>query len=82
MASKEQRGKGMVRIGRAAQAADVSAQTMQYYLMLGLIEASDHTPGGQQLFDQKTIERVRLVKRLNESGYPLRDIRETFLRGK
>lgn len=82
MASKEQPDKGILRIGKAAQAAEVSTQTMQYYLMLGLIEASDHTAGGQQLFDEKTIERVRLIKRLNESGYPLRDIRETFLKGK
>ena len=72
----------MMRIGKAAEAANVSTQTVNYYLMLGLVEASKRTETGQQFFDQKAIERIRLIKQLNESGYPLREIRETFLRGK
>jgi DNA-binding transcriptional MerR regulator len=34
------------------------------------------------LFDAKTIERVKLIKRLNGSGYPLRAIRELFMEGR
>ena len=70
----------LVRIGQAAEAAGVSKQSVQYYLMVGLLEPTGHSPGGQQLFDGKAIERVRLIKKLNESGYPLREIREIFLR--
>jgi DNA-binding transcriptional MerR regulator len=68
-----------VRLGRAAAGAGVSRQTVQYYLMVGLIEPSGFSAGGQQLFDEKTIERIRLIKELNDTGYPLREIREIFL---
>jgi DNA-binding transcriptional MerR regulator len=34
------------------------------------------------MFDKKSIERIKLIKRLNDSGYPLRAIRELFLEGR
>ncbi|MFC1782371.1 MerR family transcriptional regulator [Planctomycetota bacterium] len=70
----------LLRLGQAARAAGISRQTLQYYLMVGLIEPSQHSAGGQQLFDDQLIERIRLIKKLNDSGYPLREIREIFLR--
>lgn len=68
-----------LKIAKAAEAAGVSKQSLQYYLMVGLVEPSERTKSGQQLFDAKAIERIRLVKELNDSGYPLREIREIFL---
>ena len=72
----------LLHTSQAAAKAGVSRQTLQYYLMAGLVEPFRRTPSGQQLFDEKSIERIRLVKKLNNSGYPLREIREIFLRGK
>lgn len=72
----------LYKIGKAAETAGVSKQSLQYYLMVGLIEPTTRSEGGQQLFDEKAIDRIRLVKRLNDSGYPLREIREIFLRQK
>lgn len=66
-------------IGKAAQQAGVSRQSVQYYLMLGLLEATQTTAGGRRLFDGKAIERIRLIRKLNESGYTLRAIRELFM---
>jgi DNA-binding transcriptional MerR regulator len=34
------------------------------------------------MFDEKIIERIKLIKKLNKSGYPLRAIRELFLEGR
>lgn len=68
------------RIGKAAELAGVSRQTLQYYLLLGLLEPTKRTSHGQQLFDEEALERVRLVKRMNDSGYPLREIRDIFLK--
>ena len=73
---------GLVTIGVAAKKAGISRQSLQYYIMLGLLEATKITKTGRRLFDQKSIERVRLVKKLNKSGYPLRAIRELFLEGR
>ena len=73
---------GLVSIGKAAKEAGVSRQSLQYYIMMGLLEATKITKTGRRLFNLKTIDRVKLVKKLNKSGYPLRAIRELFLEGR
>ena len=68
-------------IGTAAKKAGISRQSLQYYLMVGLLEPTEVTPTGRRLFDEKGIERIKLIKKLNDSGYPLRAIRELFIEG-
>jgi DNA-binding transcriptional MerR regulator len=68
----------LVQIGEAARRAGVSRQSLQYYLMLGLMEPTETTPSGRRMFDQDAVERVKLIRKLNQSGYPLRAIRELF----
>ncbi len=72
----------LVSIGRAAEKAGVSRQSLQYYLMVGLLEPTEVTPTGRRLFDHKAIDQIRLIKKLNESGYPLRAIRDLFMEGR
>jgi len=72
----------LVSIGTAAKKAGISRQSLQYYLMVGLLEPTEITPSGRRLFDEKGIERIKLIKKLNDSGYPLRAIRELFLEGR
>jgi DNA-binding transcriptional MerR regulator len=50
--------------------------------MVGLVEPTEVTTSGRRLFDNKNIGRIRLIKKLNDSGYPLRAIRELFLEGR
>ena len=71
----------LVSIGAAAKKAGISRQSLQYYLMVGLLEPTEITPTGRRLFGEKGIERIKLIKKLNESGYPLRAIRELFMEG-
>ncbi len=75
-------GKKLFSIGSAAGKAGVSRQSVQYYLMVGLLDATETTKTGRRMFDQKAVERIQLIKRLNESGYPLRAIRELFMQGR
>jgi len=72
----------LVPIGTAAKKAGVSRQSLQYYLMVGLLEPTEVTPTGRRLFDEKGIERIKIIKKLNKSGYPLRAIRELFMEGR
>jgi DNA-binding transcriptional MerR regulator len=67
------------RLAQAARLAGVSVQTLQYYMMVGLIEADAMSGGRQRLFDARTIRKVRMIHLLNRSGYTLRDIREIFI---
>lgn len=74
--------KELVSTGQAAKKAGVSRQSLQYYLMVGLLEPTEVTPTGRRMFDRKAIEQIRLIKRLNGSGYPLRAIRDLFMEGR
>ena len=71
----------LMAIGTAAKKAGISRQSLQYYLMIGLLEPTEVTSTGRRMFDNSCIERIRLIKKLNKSGYPLRAIRELFLEG-
>lgn len=70
--------KDLFAIGKAAEKAGVSRQSLQYYLMLGIIEPTKVTETNRRFFDEKAIEQVKLIKKLNSSGYPLRAVRELF----
>lgn len=74
--------KKLMSIGAAAKKAGISRQSLQYYLMVGLLEPTEVTPTSRRLFDEKSIERIKLIRKLNKSGYPLRAIRELFLEGR
>ena len=74
--------KKLLSIGQAAQKAGVSRQSLQYYLMVGLLKPTKVSPSGRRLFDEAAVERIRLVRKLNQSGYPLRAIRELFMERK
>jgi DNA-binding transcriptional MerR regulator len=69
-----------MRISQAAAAAGVSKQTVEYYVMLGLVSPLrlPNRPG--RIFNDDLVKRIRLIRHLNNSGYTLRAIRETYLR--
>ncbi|MCD4830820.1 MAG: MerR family transcriptional regulator [Anaerohalosphaeraceae bacterium] len=71
----------LLSIGAAAKEAGISGQSLQYYLMVGLLKPTSVSDSKRRLFGKKAVERIKLIKKLNESGYPLRAIRELFLEG-
>ena len=79
MDKKKTQDGSYMRISDAARAAGVTNQTVEYYIMLGMI-CPRRRPGGRgRFFDRALIRRIRLIRSLNESGYTLRAIRETYL---
>ena len=79
MVKRKTRGEELLRISAAAQAAGVSRQTIEYYIMVGLIEPLRQPGRYGRFFDKALIRRVRVIRRLNRSGYSLREIRRTYL---
>jgi DNA-binding transcriptional MerR regulator len=79
---KQSAGKEPMRISAAADAAGVSVQTLEYYIMLGLIEPLRRPDRQGRWFDAGHVKRIRLIRRLNATGYTLQAIRETYLRGR
>jgi DNA-binding transcriptional MerR regulator len=68
-----------MRLAQAADAAGVSRQTIEYYIMIGLIKPIRRGPR-RRFFDDALVRRIRLIKRLNRSGYTLQSIRQTYLK--
>ena len=71
-----------MRISAAAAGAGVSRQTVEYYIMLGLIIPLRQEGRYGRFFDAGLVKRIKLLRRLNETGYALRDIREIYLKGR
>jgi len=80
--SLDREEKKLFQIGAAAKKAGISRQSLQYYIMVGVVEPAEVSDSGRRLFDDAAVERIKLVKNLNKSGYPLRAIRELFLEGR
>jgi DNA-binding transcriptional MerR regulator len=76
--AKKETDKKLVPIGPAAKQAGISRQSVQYYLMVGLLEPTQVTSTGRRLFDEKAIMKIRLIREFNQNGYPLRAIRDLF----
>ena len=74
--------KDRLRIGQAAKAAGVPVQTVEYYIMLGLIDPIIPSGARSRFFDERLVKRIRLIRELNDTGYTLREIRTTWLRSR
>ncbi|HUS92724.1 MAG TPA: MerR family transcriptional regulator [Phycisphaerae bacterium] len=72
-------GEEPMRISELARATNVSKQTIEYYLMLGLLTPLRQAGRRGRFFDASHVTRIRLIRKLNASGYTLRAIRETYL---
>jgi DNA-binding transcriptional MerR regulator len=65
-----------LRISRAARAAGVNVQTLHYYERRGLIRAPARTPAGYRVYEAPAVETIRAIKRAQQLGFSLREIRE------
>jgi MerR family copper efflux transcriptional regulator len=65
-----------LRIGEVARRADVNIQTLRYYERRGLLPAPRRRPSGYREYSTDTVRVIRFIKRAQELGFSLRDIRE------
>jgi DNA-binding transcriptional MerR regulator len=75
-------GDGLLKMSELAQASGVSAGTIKHYLREGLLGTDDdvvRTSRNMAYYPSAYVERVRLIKRLQEDRYmPLKVIREVI----
>ena len=64
-----------IAIGEVAQGAGVSVSAVRYYDQLGIIEV-DERVGGKRRFSTETIGRVSFIKRCQEFGFTLDEIKD------
>lgn len=63
-------------IGKLAKAAGVIVETIRYYQRIGLIEQPQKPAYGFRHYPQDTADRVRFIKRAQQLGFSLDEIRE------
>src|SRR5215469_7356453 len=63
-------------IGRLAQQVGVNLETVRFYERQGLLPKPPRTASGYRLFPVDTARRLRFIKRAQELGFSLREIRE------
>jgi MerR family mercuric resistance operon transcriptional regulator len=67
---------GALTIGRLARLGGVNLETTRYYEREGLLQEPPRTPAGYRLFPCETVRRLRFIKRAQELGFSLGEIRE------
>jgi DNA-binding transcriptional MerR regulator len=65
----------LLKIGDFARLAETNLRTLRYYEELGLIEPTTRSQGGFRYYRRTDINRVRLIRDLQELGLPLERIR-------
>ena len=62
-------------IGQVAAAADVHVETIRYYQRLGLVGEPPRPLGGIRRYDDTTVARLRFIKRAQQLGFALDEVR-------
>jgi hypothetical protein len=68
--------------GEVIKKSGVSRQVLYQYTTMGLVEEARRTEHGHRLYDKEVFQRLRIIRELNASGYPLKDIKEIFFSDK
>lgn len=63
-------------IGHLAREADVNLETVRYYERKGLLHKPPRSASGYRLFPVEAARRLRFIRRAQELGFSLREIRE------
>lgn len=66
----------MLTIGKVAERAQVTADSIRYYEREGLITPAKKTESGYRLYTEEAIRRIGFIKHAQHCGFSLTEIRE------
>src|SRR5712672_780363 len=66
-------------IGQVARDTGLSIDTIRFYEKQGLLKRSARTEGGFRLFGSHDIQRLKFVRKAQELGFSLGEIRELLI---
>jgi MerR family transcriptional regulator, mercuric resistance operon regulatory protein len=66
---------GAMTIGQVAAKANVHVETIRYYQKIGLVGEPVRPLGGIRHYDDKTVARLRFIKRSQQLGFSLDEVR-------
>jgi MerR family transcriptional regulator, mercuric resistance operon regulatory protein len=65
-----------MRIGELARSVDVNVETIRYYQRIGLLNVPEKPYGSMRSYDELDLQRLRFIRRAQQLGFSLEDIRE------
>ncbi len=65
-----------LKIGQLAEQGQVNLQTIRYYEREGLLAKAPRLASGYRVFSSDAVRRVRFIKRAQELGFSLKEIKE------
>lgn len=68
-------------ISRAAEAAGVNVETLRYYQRRGFIRQPPKPTRGYRVYPAETVDRIRFIKRAQELGFTLTEIKNLLALG-
>lgn len=69
----------LLRIGQLAKQTGVNVSTIRFWLTSGLLEVSETTPSGYQLFSASMVVRVEEIKALKEQRFTIQEIKSKLI---
>lgn len=63
-------------IGKLAKAAGVGVETIRFYERKGIVRKPQKRESGYRVYEAEEASRIRFVKRAQELGFTLREIKE------
>ena len=64
-----------MRIGELARSVDVNVETIRYYQRIGLLELPQRPYGGTRCYGNEDLKKLRFIRRAQQIGFSLEDIR-------
>lgn len=68
--------RGVMKIGELARATGLTAKTIRYYELLGLLEEPRRTESGYRLYGQEDVEWLDFIKKAKRLGLTLDEVRD------
>lgn len=67
---------GSYRISEVASRTGLPTSTLRFYEQVGVIAATERSPAGYRLYDDRAIERLQFIGRAKQLGLSLKEITE------
>jgi DNA-binding transcriptional MerR regulator len=61
---------------QVARLANINVETLRYYEKIGLIDTPDRNESGYRIYNDKTLERLEIIKRAKTCGLTLEETKE------
>ena len=66
----------LMTVNEVVKIAGVSKRTLQYYDSIGLLSAEKRTRSGYRLFNEESLETLKMIAHYKSMGFELKEIKE------